>query len=116
MAAKEAVKRVLFLRMMLESLGLKQKGPTTLYEDNTACIDIANGRGKHETIKHVDIAYHMTREQVVEFKTVQFKRVPTEDQVADLLTKPIKAACMERLRGRLLGYEPHSVWLSQRRP
>ncbi len=45
---------VLYLRTLLDSLGFKQKKPTPIYEDNTACILWGNNIiGGRERAKHI---------------------------------------------------------------
>ncbi len=41
-SASVAGYEVLYLRALLDRLGFKQKKPTPIYEDNTACIEWGN--------------------------------------------------------------------------
>ena len=41
----------------------------------------------HKRTKHIDISYHFTK-QMLEEEIVKIKSVRTDDQVADILTKP----------------------------
>jgi hypothetical protein len=50
---------VLYFRALLDRLGLRQKKPTPIYEDNTACIEWGNNViGGSERAKLVDILKH----------------------------------------------------------
>jgi hypothetical protein len=53
---------VLYLQALLDRLGFKQKRPTQIYEDNTACIEWGNNViGGRERTKHIDIQKHLLR-------------------------------------------------------
>ena len=83
-AAKEAV----WLRQLLESLNCTQNGATVLLEDNNGCIAQTENPLHHKRTKHVDVYYHYTR-QMVEEGVLILEKIATEDQTADLLTKPL---------------------------
>ena len=42
----------------------------------------------HDKLKHIEIKYHFIRDMVHK-GAVKLKYVPTEEQVADVLTKPL---------------------------
>jgi hypothetical protein len=70
-------------------MGFAQRGPTPVYEDNTACIEWGNHIiGGRERAKHIDIRKHFARE-VIENGQMKLIRVDTANQLADILTKPL---------------------------
>ena len=75
--------------------------PVTLMEDNQSAIAIAHNPQFHGKTKHVDIKYHYVRSQV-ESGNICLRYCPTEDMVADVLTKSLPAPLFTRLR-RALG-------------
>jgi len=85
-ASKEAV----WLRRMLQELGVEVAAPIIVYTDNQSSIQLINNPVHHDRTKHIDIQYHFTREQV-ESKILEFHYVKTEFQVADSLTKSVNA-------------------------
>jgi hypothetical protein len=101
-AASEAAKQIVYLRMLLDEIGITQDQPTVLYEDNTGVVAIAmsdattfSGRSKH-----IDLRYRYVCEAVQDKKlTVQW--VSTMNQVADILTKSLSRQQFERLRSML---------------
>src|SRR3569832_2428054 len=56
------------------------------YQDNQASILIAKNEGTSKRLKHVDIKYHYCKE-LVQQGHISLHYIPTEDQVADFLTK-----------------------------
>ncbi len=95
---------VLYLRALLDRLGFKQKKPTPIYKDNTACIERGNNvLGGRERTKHFDIRKHFAHE-VIQNGAMQLIKVPTAQQMADILTKglhlPQVLACVDGLFGR----------------
>ena len=53
--------------------------------------------------KHIDIRYHWVREQVLKHKTVVFIYCPTQDNVADMLTKALGELQLRRFRALMCG-------------
>ena len=80
---------VLFLRNFLERMGFAQESPTSVYEDNTACIEWGNNViGRRERAKHIDIRKHFAHE-VIQNGKMRLVRVPTASQLADVFTKAL---------------------------
>jgi hypothetical protein len=104
MSACAAAQEAIFLRRLLTYLGIKMVGPTTIYEDNQGAIAMSQNPINHRKAKHIEIRYHFVRERV-ESQEIKLVYVPTGNQLADLLTKPLPRDRVVRLRGRVLGYE-----------
>ena len=77
--------------------------PITMMEDNQGAIALAKNPIAHSRSKHIDIRFHFIRE-AQENGLIQIKYCPTEDMLADLLTKPLPRNTFERLR-QFLGME-----------
>jgi hypothetical protein len=103
-AASMATQEAIHLRQLLADLNQKQEGPTMIYEDNQGAIALSENPVHHQRTKHIDIRYHFVRERV-ESNEVKLVYVPTEDQLADLLTKPLSKHRVIKLRERVLGYK-----------
>ena len=56
--------------------------------DNKGAYDIANSYGPSKRTKHLDVRHHYIQEKVNE-KTLKLIQVPTTEQEADFLTKPV---------------------------
>jgi hypothetical protein len=104
MAASSAAQEAIYLRRLLESLGHKQESPTIIYEDNQSCIAMADNPAQSQRIKHIDIKYHFVREKI-QSGDIKLVYVQTERQLADLLTKALTREKLQKLRGRVLGYD-----------
>lgn len=103
MAACAAAQEAIFQRQLLEDMGFPQKGPTVIYEDNTGAIAMSENPVSHNRTKHIDIKYHFVRERV-ELGEIKLVHVATENQLADLLTKPLAKVKHESLRERVMGH------------
>ena len=96
MSLAAAVMEAKHLRQLLEELGCKQDGPTTIFEDNQACIFMAQNDMFSKRTKHIDVAYHFVQEAVNELGLVKIAKVDTNLNPADIFTKPLSA---DKLRG-----------------
>lgn len=85
-AATEATKEVMWLRRLFEEV-VKIELPV-LYVDNSAAVRLAQNPEFHRRTKHIAIKHFFVREKVVEGH-LQVKQIPTEEQIADIMTKPL---------------------------
>ena len=63
-------------------------GPTLLTTDNLAAISFAQDHQFHARSKHIDIRHHFVRERVLD-STIRITHCSSEDNCADILTKPL---------------------------
>ncbi|CAM8981217.1 unnamed protein product [Rhodiola kirilowii] len=99
MAAGSCCAQMLWMKQMLKEVGLDQN-TMTLYCDNMSAISISKDPVQHSRTKHIDIRHHFIRE-LVEDKVISLFHMPTEKQLADILTKPLDAERFETLRSAL---------------
>ncbi|GJS21091.1 hypothetical protein Tco_0449723 [Tanacetum coccineum] len=92
MALTEAVKEAIWLRGLLEELGV-ELNTVAVNCDNQGAIHLSRNHVFHERTKHINVRYHFIRE-VLEAKTVKVLKVGTEHNAADALTKVV----MHKLR------------------
>jgi hypothetical protein len=69
-----------------------------IFEYNTAAIKWSSGSSRRT--KHIDLKVCFVNE-VVSMKQVILKYLPTAEQVADMLTKPLEANIFSFLRDKL---------------
>ena len=87
-AAVEAGKELKWMRTLLGEFGYQFDNPSTLCIDNMSSIFVSKNPEHHGRMKHLDIKFHWLRENV-ERKIINPKHVGTNDQIADILTKPL---------------------------
>src|SRR5690606_8200422 len=80
----------------LASLLQRSDTPAALFNDNMAAIDFAHNQKINDRTKHIDIAYHSTRE-LVESGRLVLMHVPGEDNLADICTKGLPRPRLEQL-------------------
>jgi hypothetical protein len=99
-AACNATKEALWLRQVLLEVGFKQAKATTIGADNQGAIILSEQQSNHDRSKHIDVKYHLTREQVAR-GNIHLTYVRSCDNVADILTKALPGPVFTRLRKRL---------------
>ena len=71
-----------------------------IYCDNQSAIAMTGNPVQHSLTKHISIRYHFIREQVLE-GTIELHFVPTDQQLADIFTKPLPEATFNKLVNEL---------------
>ena len=103
-AQTHAAKELIWLRTILGELNSPFEEPTTLNCDNQGAIALAKDNKFHARTKHIDIRYHFICEAVVD-GSINMQYIPTNDNIADIFTKPLAKAKFERFVEKLgLGY------------
>nr|KYP52897.1 Retrovirus-related Pol polyprotein from transposon TNT 1-94 [Cajanus cajan] len=98
--ATAAVNQVLWLRKILIDLNMEQKVSTEVFVDNQATIAISHNPVFHGKTKHFNIKLFFLRE-VQRDGAVDLVYCKTEDQAADLFTKPLSISKFEFLRKKI---------------
>ena len=73
------------------------------FEDNSGALEIAREYCIRPRTKHINIRYHHFR-AYVRRKEISIHPIGTEDQIADMLTKPLNEALLTTHRKRLQGW------------
>lgn len=85
LAAKEAV----FIINLMTELGFYKEGyKLPIYTDNSGALQLAKNPVFHERTKHIAVRYHYIRD-LINNGIIELIYIPTEDQKADGLTKPL---------------------------
>lgn len=101
MALSEATQEAVWLKVFLCELGeMTIDESVKIYEDNQGSIALAKNPEFHKRTKHIDIRYHFVREKV-EDGQVNLVYCPTQDMLADMMTKPIVSVQFDFLRSKL---------------
>ena len=85
-AISEVCAEVVFLKQVLEFLGVKLDLPIIVRVDNVGAIYLANNAVSGPRMKHVDIRYHFVRD-LIEEGTIEISFVKSEENDSDVFTK-----------------------------
>lgn len=96
-ALSEASSEALWIRRLLKDFKQLEKDPTTIYEDNQSCLKLIKEEKLSNRSKHIDVHTYFVKDHV-DKGTIKCIYCPTEDMVADLLTKPLPASRIIKLR------------------
>jgi hypothetical protein len=87
-AATHSMKEGLWLKSLLSEVFGPFTHPLTLFSDNQAAIMLMHDHQYHARTKHIDVWYHWIR-WVVEEGALHLVYCPTDDMVANVLTKAL---------------------------
>ncbi|CAN1753150.1 Retrovirus-related Pol polyprotein from transposon TNT 1-94 [Linum perenne] len=96
LAAGSACTQLSWMKAQLKDYGITLTGIKLLC-DNTSAINMTRNPILHSRTKHIDIRHHFIRELIMKGDIV-LNYVSTEDQLADILTKPLHADRFSKLR------------------
>lgn len=88
-AASQTIKEIIWMKSLINDLVLFKNITTTLYVDNLSAIKLIKNPEFHRRSKHIDVRYHFIRDKFKE-KEFLLQHIASEDQQADLLTKPLE--------------------------
>eukprot|EP00961_Rhodomonas_salina_P032482 438155-Rhodomonas_salina.1 len=57
---------VIYLQALLRGFGYEQHAPTVVWEDNTACIQMANNPVNRKFTRHIDVRRYFVRDLVLD--------------------------------------------------
>ena len=98
-AASLACTQVIWMKQTLKDFGLNFEN-TTIFCDNTSAINLSKNPILHSRTKHIQIRHHFLREQVLN-NIIKLEFIPTNQQLADIFTKPLKHEDFTRIRREL---------------
>ena len=98
-AAGLACAQVLWMRQTLIDYGIVCD-TNIIRCDNTSAINLSKNHILHSRTKHIDIRHHFLSDHV-DKKDIELEFINTNDQLADILTKPLKEDTFVKLRREL---------------
>ena len=101
-AACEAGKCILYVRTLLEEIGLEKEKATTCYIDNNRALLMANAQQPTKRIKHVDLKQFALLEWA-EIDLIQMQQITTADNYANGFTKLLRHTLHYRDFDRIMG-------------
>ena len=105
-AACDAGKAILYVRSILNEIGLEQEKATTLFIDNEGALMMGNAQQPTRRTRHMDIKKFALIDWI-EKELIFMKRVATKDNYSDQMTKAL---------GRTLHYRHNDYTLGKHRP
>ena len=99
-AAASCACQGVWLRRILEKLGHDQSLSTVIYCDNSSAIKLSRNPVLHGRSKHIDVRFHFLRE-LTRDGVVELVHCSTQEQVANIMTKPLELEAFLKLRDKL---------------
>ena len=106
-AAGSCCAQLLWMKQTLKDYGVNMKN-VPLYCDNESAIKIAHNPVQHSKTKHIQIRHHFLRDHVLK-GDISIEHVKTEEQLADIFTKPLDEKRFSKLRCELNILESSNV-------
>ena len=98
-AAGACCAQILYMKQTLLDYGVVLENIPLLC-DNKSAVKLTNNLVQHSRTKHIDIRHHFLRDHVAK-NNISLEGVRTEDQLADIFTKPLDEATFCQLRNEL---------------
>nr|KYP33371.1 Retrovirus-related Pol polyprotein from transposon TNT 1-94 [Cajanus cajan] len=93
--------QAIWLKRVLEKLcGMQNQATTVIYCDSRSAIELSKNPVMHGRSKHIDVRFHFLR-NLTKTGTVKMMHCGTQEQIADILTKPLKLDTFLKLRKSL---------------
>lgn len=96
-ALTEACKEVHWLKEVAKGFSINVPDKVVINTDSQSCIEAIRNQKFSFRTKHIDTRHHFIREQVNEGK-VELKYKKTEENLADMMTKPLGSTKIKRHR------------------
>jgi hypothetical protein len=99
-AAASCACQSIWLKNVLQHLRLDQKSSTVIFCDNSSSIKLSKNPIMHGRCKHIDVRFHFLRDLTKE-GTIELVFCKSKEQLADIMTKPLKLESFCNIRKEL---------------
>jgi hypothetical protein len=107
-AAQIATELIIKMRYKLRMLGVKVEKTSLMIGDNMSVVVNTMSPSSQLKKKHLAISYHQVQESIA-CGMMDFGHIPSEDNLADICTKPLSAVAFHRLLQGYLYRRPRST-------
>lgn len=98
--ASDASKEAIWLRKLLASLFGDVLEMTVIHCHNQSCVKLSENLVYHERSKRIEMRYHYFRD-MVQKGAIRLQYIPTDEQIADVFTKPLSVTKFVYFRNKL---------------
>jgi hypothetical protein len=95
-----AICEAIWLQKLFTGLFDLEMEATTILCDNQSCINMTENPVFHDNSKHIEIRYHYICD-MVQRGAIKIQYVSMDEQVVDVLTKPLSRVKFEHFRDNL---------------
>ena len=98
--ASDACKEAVWLKKLLSDLFSGKFDSTIIHCDNHSCIKLLENPMFHDRSKHIEMRYHFIKD-LVQRGALKLQYIRTDEQIANILTKPLTASKFVYFRDNL---------------
>ena len=102
MSLGSAMQECIYLDQLLKGIDKYKYAQTKVFKDNQGTIALAKNPVNRQRCKHIDIKYHFIRETISSGRVI-LEYCPTEQMIADVLTKPATKIKLKRFARDMFG-------------
>jgi hypothetical protein len=95
-----AICKAVWLRKLLTRLFGQMLDPTMIHCDNQSWVKLSENPASHDRSKHVEIKFHYIQD-MVKRKAILVQYLPTDELIANVLTKPLAKSKFEYFHDEL---------------
>jgi hypothetical protein len=99
-AAASCACQSIWLRSVLKHLKIDQGSNTLIFCDNSSSIKLSKNPILHGRCKHIDVRFHFLRD-LTKDGIIELVHCKSQDQLADIMTKPLKLESYCNIRSKM---------------
>jgi Reverse transcriptase (RNA-dependent DNA polymerase)/Integrase core domain/gag-polypeptide of LTR copia-type len=96
-ALTETIREVIWLKELLTDFKIFVKQPIPVFMDSQSCMKMVTNEKFSNRTKHIAVRYQFAKNHVHN-NEIELKYVPTDENIADMLTKPLAGTKIRTLR------------------
>ena len=95
-----ALVEILWLQSLLSEMHIPCSSKPSIFCDNQGAVLLAANPVLHSKSKHFELDLYFVRDKLVQ-QQIHVQHIPSQDQIADILTKPLSASAFLKFRSKL---------------